>query len=118
MAWLGTFFKDALAFVFSLVASLLGKKVGLLFTGAMSLVALYSTLFMGVVILVKSTVMAVRVAFPPILVASTYFLPSNLPVILATIVSVRVSIVVYRWTLANLRMIGHTYDQRVAGPQI
>lgn len=118
MAWLGQFFSGFMAFVFGIVSSFLGKKIGLAFTGAMSLVAVYSSLFIGVVVLVKTTVMAVRVSFPPILAASTYFLPSNLPVILATIVSVRVSIVVYRWTISNLQMIGWIYDQRVSGPQV
>ena len=69
-----------------------------------ALVVVFAGAFLALVVGVKAAVMAVRVAMPPILAQATYFLPSNLPVIIATAVTVRISILLFRWSMTNLQV--------------
>lgn len=51
---------------------------------------------------IKALILAARVSMPSILVAGTYFLPSNINVIFSLIVTIRVSVSLYRWTVSTL----------------
>lgn len=84
--------------VFAVGTFLLARRVAL----GTALIVVYSATFVALVASIKTAVMGARYVMPAILAQSTYFLPSNLPVILATIVTVRVSIVIYRWTITNM----------------
>lgn len=75
------------------------------------LISVYSSLFIGLVIFVKTAVIAVRMSMPPILAKATFFLPPNLPVILSTVITVRLSIAVYRWTRRNLDIYAEVKDK-------
>lgn len=61
-----------------------------------------SSLTVGLALGIKAAIYAARITMPPILAAGTYFLPSNINVILALIVTARVSISLYRWTVSTL----------------
>lgn len=61
-----------------------------------------SSLTVGLAIGIKAAILAVRITMPPILAAGTYFLPSNINVVLALIFTARVSMSLYRWTVATL----------------
>lgn len=51
---------------------------------------------------VKAIVVAARVMMPSSLGASTYFLPSNINIIIGAYVSARLIVYVYEWTLKNM----------------
>lgn len=51
---------------------------------------------------VKAIVIGARVGMPGSLGAATYFLPSNINLIIAAYVSARVVVYVYKWTTANI----------------
>lgn len=66
------------------------------------LIAAFS-LLLALTLSVKALVLGARIAMPASLGQATYFLPSSLPVIFSTIVTARVSVAVYRWTVATMR---------------
>lgn len=51
---------------------------------------------------IKAAVMALRVVMPPTLSTFTYFLPSNINVFIAALVTVRLTHFVWTWTQRNL----------------
>lgn len=51
---------------------------------------------------VKAIVVAARIGMPGSLGASTYFLPSNINVIIAAYITTRLLVYVYKWTTANI----------------
>lgn len=51
---------------------------------------------------VKAIVIGARIGMPGTLGASTYFLPSNINIIIAAYVSARLVVYVYKWTTANI----------------
>lgn len=61
-----------------------------------------SALTVSLAIGIKVAILAVRITMPGIISAGTYFLPSNINVVLSLIVSARVSVALYRWTVATL----------------
>lgn len=61
-----------------------------------------SGLFLTVSISIKTAVLALRMSMPPVMVMGTFFLPSNLNQIIATIVTIRVAVALYRWTVGVL----------------
>lgn len=61
-----------------------------------------AALFLALTISVKALVFGARVAMPDTLGQATYFLPPSMAQIFATIVTARVSISVYRWTVATM----------------
>ena len=50
---------------------------------------------------IKALVLSARTNLPSFIAAGTYFLPSNLNVILSVIITARVSVALYRWTVAT-----------------
>ena len=102
MHWLATALAWLVSRIFTSVFSVLGYQFARRLALSTALIIAFASLFILLVATVKSTVMAARVVMPPILAQVTYFLPSNLPIIIATIVTLRVSIQVYRWTIRNM----------------
>lgn len=61
-----------------------------------------SSLLVSLAIGVKAAVFGLQIGLPPAFAAGLYFLPSNTNVIFAAIVTIRVSVSLYRWTVATL----------------
>lgn len=59
-------------------------------------------LFLTLTLTVKALILGARAAMPANMSAFTYFLPSDINVIFATIVTLRVSVAVYRWTVSTM----------------
>jgi len=51
---------------------------------------------------IKATIIAAQIYLPPPMAVATYFLPSNVNQVMALIVTIRVSVSLYRWTVATL----------------
>lgn len=51
---------------------------------------------------VKALVIGARIAMPSSLGASTYFLPSNINIIIGAFISARLVVYIYEWTLKNM----------------
>jgi len=49
---------------------------------------------------IKATIIAAQIYLPPPMAVATYFLPSNINQIMGIIVTLRVSIALYRWTVS------------------
>ena len=60
------------------------------------------TLTVTLAVTFKAAVLALKMTLPPILASGLYFLPSNINVFFATIITVRVAASLYRWTVATL----------------
>jgi len=60
-----------------------------------------SFLTVGVSLAVKAMVIGAQVLLPPVLAQVTYFLPTNINQIFALIVTARLSLVIYRWTVST-----------------
>lgn len=56
----------------------------------------------GMAAAVKALVVGARVLMPSSLGASTYFLPSNINLIIGAYISARLVVYVYEWTLKNM----------------
>jgi len=61
-----------------------------------------AALFVALVVAVKTLILGARVAMPQTLGLATFFLPPSISQIFATIVTVRVSASVYRWTVSTM----------------
>lgn len=61
-----------------------------------------ATLFLALTVTVKAAVIGARVAMPDTLGMATFFLPPSTPVMFSTIVTVRVSVALYNWTVTTL----------------
>lgn len=59
-------------------------------------------LFLALTISMKALILGARVAMPASMGAVTYFLPPSLPTMFGAIVTLRVSVAVYRWSVATL----------------
>ena len=51
---------------------------------------------------IKATIIAAQIYLPPAMAVATYFLPNNVNQVMALIVTIRVSVSLYRWTVATL----------------
>lgn len=51
---------------------------------------------------IKATIIAAQIYLPPSMAVATYFLPNNVNQVMALIVTIRVSVSLYRWTVATL----------------
>lgn len=65
-------------------------------------VAAVAVLFLALTLSLKALILGARVAMPNSLGMLTYFLPPSIGQIMATIVTARVSIGIYRWTVATM----------------
>jgi hypothetical protein len=104
MAWIVGVLGAVLSRLFTWILEIVAYRLVRQMLIAVAVITVFSALFIGVVVTVKSAVVAVRVLMPPSLAAYTYFLPANLHTILGTIVTIRVAIQVYRWMVANLNI--------------
>lgn len=60
-------------------------------------------LFLALTLSVKTMLFTARVAMPASLGQATYFLPGSIAQIFATIVTARVSLSVYQWTVTTMK---------------
>jgi len=51
---------------------------------------------------IKATIIAAQIYLPPPMAVATYFLPNNVNQVMALIVTIRVSVSLYRWTVSTL----------------
>lgn len=61
-----------------------------------------AALFLALTLTVKALVLGARVSMPQTLGMATFFLPSSIAQILSAIVTVRVSMSLYRWTVNTM----------------
>lgn len=61
-----------------------------------------AALLVGLTLSMKALIFAARVAMPGSLGLVTYFLPSSLPTMFSFIVTFRLSVFIYRWTVATM----------------
>ena len=61
-----------------------------------------TALFLALTISIKTAVLAARVAMPNSLGAATFFLPGSIAQLFSLIVTVRVSAMVYSWTVSTM----------------
>ena len=61
-----------------------------------------ASLFLALTLTVKAAILGARVAMPQSLGMATFFLPASISQILATVVTVRVSSAIYRWTVSTM----------------
>lgn len=61
-----------------------------------------AALFLALTVSVKALILGARVAMPNSLAIATFFLPGSIAQIIASIVTARVSVGVYRWTVATM----------------
>lgn len=59
-------------------------------------------LFLGVTLSVKAAILGARVVMPQSLGIATFFLPASIGQIIGFIVTARVSVALYRWTVATM----------------
>lgn len=88
--------------VFEFFYHFLGYKVAkMLAVGTASVVAA-GLLTATMAATIKQLVLLARVAMPPSMSAFTYFLPSNINVVLASIITVRMTHFIWQWSMKNL----------------
>jgi len=51
---------------------------------------------------IKAMIIGAQMYLPPAMAVATYFLPNNVNQVMALIVTIRVSVSLYRWTVATL----------------
>lgn len=61
-----------------------------------------AALFLTLTVTVKAAILGARVAMPQTLGMATFFLPASIAQILSSIVTVRVSMSLYRWTVNTM----------------
>jgi len=61
-----------------------------------------ASLFVALTITIKAAILGARVAMPQSLGIATFFLPASIGQILAFIVTARVSVALYRWTVRTM----------------
>jgi len=61
-----------------------------------------SALFLAVTLSIKAAILSARVSMPGSLGMATFFLPASISQIFAFIVTARVSVAVYRWTVNTM----------------
>jgi hypothetical protein len=69
---------------------------------ASGFIAASAVMFLGMAAAIKAIVLTLRVTMPPILSASTYFLPANINFFIAALITVRMTHFIWRWSQANL----------------
>lgn len=87
-----------LTFAMGFVSYMLAKRIAL----ASGYILVSAALFGVMAASVKAAVLGVRVLMPVSMSAFTYFLPSSINLFLASLVTVRLTHFVWRWTVANL----------------
>lgn len=59
-----------------------------------------TAMFVTLTLTVKAAVIGARVVMPPILAQVTYWLPPSMPLMISTIITIRVSVAVYNWSVS------------------
>ena len=102
-AWLVGLLGSALG---SLMTWLMQKVVyerALNFALTTAFLLVFAGMTLGITLSIKAAILGARYGMPNVLASGTYFLPSNLPVILSLIVNIKISATLYRWTVNGIR---------------
>lgn len=97
-ALLGALASKLFDFVFKFVAVKLAWRI----TVGTSFVLAASAVTLTMALAVKALIIGARIAMPASLGASTYFLPSNINIIIGLYISARLIVFVWQWTLRNM----------------
>lgn len=100
--WLVGLFASTLGALFTWFVSTLAARVSVRLLLATAYLVASAALTVGVAVLIKGAIMAIRVTMPASLGAATYFLPANINLIMGVWFSMRVSHALYCWTRARL----------------
>lgn len=95
---LGAMVTKAFELFFTVFAFKLARNLAV----ATAAIALAGGLTVGMILGLKVAVIAARFAMPNSLGAATFFLPSNLYIIIPLIVTVRLSHFLWQWSMKNL----------------
>lgn len=98
MAGLGAVVARSFAFVFQFFAFKLARNIAVA-TGAAIIAA---ALTVGMAVAIKGMIVGVRMMMPPALAQATYFLPANINLVLAAIVTIKVTHFIWQWSMKNL----------------
>lgn len=80
---------------------------------ATAYITVSGALFLATAVAVKAAVMGARVVLPPVLANATFFIPSSINILIASIVTVRVGAAVYRWTQNNLAVYADVANRKL-----
>lgn len=97
-ALLGAILPKLFDFVFKFVAAKWAWRITL----GTGIVLAVAGITVGMAVAVKALIIGARVTMPSSLGASTYFLPSNINIIIAAYITFRLVYFVYQWTLKNM----------------
>lgn len=102
MQWLVTLLGAVVGRTFTLLFGVLSFALAQRIALVTGYILASAALFLAVSAAIKTAVLAVRVVMPPILVQATYFLPPSINSFVASIVVIRLTYFVWRWTTSNL----------------
>jgi len=102
MAWLVTLLGLVVRRVFTLVFGIFVFKVAQRIAIASAAILLAATLTLAMASAIKGLIVAARVTMPNTLGLATYFLPSDINVLVSVFVTIRVTHFIWSWTMKNL----------------
>jgi len=97
--WLVGLFGSSLGAIMTWLMARVVYEKALFLTTVTAFIIASGSLFVTLALGIKAAIFAARVAMPSSIGLATYFLPSNINSIMAIIVTLRVSIAIYRWTV-------------------
>lgn len=103
--WLVGLLASALSAAFTWAVSFFAGRLAIRFALTVTYLVTLGALTVGVAVLVKGLIIGIQVSMPTSLGASTYFLPSNINVIMGAYFSMRVAFKLYCWTVYRLKAI-------------
>lgn len=101
-AWLVGLFGSSLGGLVTWLMSRMVYERALQITLVTGFLVAASALTVTLAVGIKAAIYAARISMPGMLAGATYFLPMNINVVLSLIVTARVSMSLYRWTVATL----------------
>lgn len=101
-AWLVGLFGSSLGGLVTWLMSRMVYERALQITLVTGFLVVASALTVTLAVTIKAAIYAARVSMPGMFAAATYFLPTNINVIFSLIVTARVSMALYRWTVSIL----------------
>lgn len=102
MQWLVTLLGFVVRRSFILFYALLTFHVAQKLAVAVAAITLGAALTLGMATAIKAAIVAVRVSMPGSLGLATYFLPSNINVMISVFITIRVAHFIWSWSMRNL----------------
>ena len=101
-AWLLGLFTSTMGTLFTWLLAKTVYEKALFITITTAAVVVMASLTAALALGIKGAIMVARVTMPPILAQATYFLPSNINMVLALVITVRSAVFLYRWTVQTM----------------